>query len=97
MQYILLQVIVVATLCALARADVFSLSDLSWTLRNANGSVVIPAKVPSQAHLDLMRAGIITEPLLGINGMWRTQLCAEENFINLVFMNRLHATMGSRR
>jgi hypothetical protein len=26
------------------------------------------AKIPSQAHIDLLNAGIITEPLLGING-----------------------------
>ena len=48
--------------------DVQSLSSLKWTLKNANGSIVVPAKVPSQAHLDLLEAGIITEPLLGING-----------------------------
>ena len=48
-----------ACLPALALADVYSLSDLSWTLRNSNGSIVIPAKVPSQAHLDLLAAGII--------------------------------------
>ncbi|KAH9885437.1 glycoside hydrolase [Cubamyces lactineus] len=47
--------------------DVQSLSSLKWTLKNANGSIVVPAKVPSQAHLDLLEAGIITEPLLGIN------------------------------
>ena len=52
-------------------AGVFSLSDLQWSLKNANGSIVIPGSVPSQAHLDLLRAGIITEPLLGINGMHR--------------------------
>ncbi|KAI0652651.1 glycoside hydrolase [Trametes meyenii] len=52
---------------ALAAADVQSLSSLNWTLRNANRSIVIPAKVPSQAHLDLLEAGVITEPLLGIN------------------------------
>ena len=52
----------------LVSADVLSLSGLQWSLRNANGSIVIPAKVPSQAHLDLLNAGIITEPLLGING-----------------------------
>ncbi|KAI0935321.1 hypothetical protein AcW1_008721 [Taiwanofungus camphoratus] len=51
----------------LALANVFSLSDLHWTLKNANGSIVIPGAVPSQAHLDLLKAGIITEPLLGIN------------------------------
>lgn len=50
------------------QAEVLSLSDLSWTLKNQNGSIVIPAQVPSQAHLDLLRAGVITEPLLGING-----------------------------
>ncbi|KAI0673928.1 glycoside hydrolase [Trametes maxima] len=51
----------------LAAADVQSLSSLDWTLRNTNGSIVVPAKVPSQAHLDLLEAGVITEPLLGIN------------------------------
>lgn len=48
--------------------EVLSLSSLRWTLKNQNGSIAIPAQVPSQAHLDLLRAGIITEPLLGING-----------------------------
>ena len=51
--------------------DVLSLSSLDWSLKNENGSIVIPAKVPSQAHLDLLDAGIITEPLLGINGTFR--------------------------
>ncbi|TCD67218.1 hypothetical protein EIP91_000394 [Steccherinum ochraceum] len=48
-------------------ADVVNLSELKWTLKNQNGSIVVPATVPSQVHLDLQRAGIITEPLLGIN------------------------------
>ncbi len=60
----------IGLLPTLASADVLSLSDLSWTLKNENGSIVIPAKVPSQAHLDLLKAGIITEPLLGINGTY---------------------------
>ncbi|EKM54884.1 glycoside hydrolase family 2 protein [Phanerochaete carnosa HHB-10118-sp] len=67
--------LVVPTLCAclalvlplVAQAKVLSLSDLTWTLKNQNGSIVVPAQVPSQAHLDLLRAEIITEPLLGIN------------------------------
>ncbi|KAJ7750828.1 glycoside hydrolase family 2 protein [Mycena metata] len=46
---------------------VFDLSALNWTLTNQNGSISVPGAVPSQAHLDLVRAGIITEPLLGIN------------------------------
>ncbi|KAI0778937.1 glycoside hydrolase [Trametes elegans] len=52
---------------ALVAADVQSLAGLDWTLTNANGSIAVPAKVPSQAHLDLFAAGVITEPLLGIN------------------------------
>ncbi|KAJ7795902.1 hypothetical protein B0H14DRAFT_2391138 [Mycena olivaceomarginata] len=59
---------------------VFDLAGLDWTLLNQNGSIhciltghcqnaviAIPATIPSQAHLDLTRAGVITEPLLGIN------------------------------
>lgn len=60
--------LLIACLASVVRGEVFSLSNLSWTLKNANGSIAIPATVPSQAHLDLLRAGIITEPLLGING-----------------------------
>lgn len=52
------------------QAEVFSLSNLEWTLKNQNGSIVVPGSVPSQVHLDLLRVGIITEPLLGINGTW---------------------------
>ncbi|KAJ7187692.1 glycoside hydrolase family 2 protein [Mycena pura] len=48
-------------------AAVFDLSALDWTLINQNGSIVVPGTVPSQAHLDLARAGVITEPLLGFN------------------------------
>lgn len=47
---------------------ILDLSELHWTLKNQNGSIAIPATIPSQAHLDLLKAGIITEPLLGING-----------------------------
>ncbi|KAH9934078.1 glycoside hydrolase [Epithele typhae] len=56
---------------AAVNADVLSLSTLDWRLSNKNGSIVVPAKVPSQAHLDLVEAGIITEPLLGINALGR--------------------------
>lgn len=56
-------------LSGVVSAQIFSLGGLDWTLKNANGSVIIPASVPSQVHLDLANAGIITEPLLGANGM----------------------------
>jgi beta-mannosidase len=56
-------------LCSRAFGTLFDLSNLHWTLKNQNGSIQIPARgPPSQAHLDLLNAGIITEPLLGING-----------------------------
>ncbi|KAK7023298.1 glycoside hydrolase family 2 protein [Favolaschia claudopus] len=48
-------------------AAVFDLSELEWNLVNQNGSISVPGAVPSQVHLDLLRAGVITEPLLGIN------------------------------
>ncbi|KAI0338261.1 glycoside hydrolase [Trametopsis cervina] len=49
------------------RSEVFSLADLTWHLQNQNGSISIPASLPSQVHLELLKAGIITEPVLGIN------------------------------
>ncbi|TFK44116.1 glycoside hydrolase family 2 protein [Crucibulum laeve] len=50
-----------------AFAKVFTLSDLHWTLKNHNGSIMVPGTVPSQTHLDLVQAGIITEPLIETN------------------------------
>ena len=63
-----LQALIVALLPAAALASVFNLSNLKWALKNENGSIIVPGSVPSQVHLDLLSAGIITEPLLGING-----------------------------
>lgn len=58
-------------LFSLSTAHVFNLSNLQWTLKNQNGSIVVPGSLPSQAHLDLFRAGVINDPLLGINGTLR--------------------------
>ncbi|KAK7043101.1 hypothetical protein VNI00_008455 [Paramarasmius palmivorus] len=58
---------------------VFDLSELQWTLKSRNGSVVVPATIPSQAHLDLVKAGVITEPLLEIND-FTERWVAEENW-----------------
>lgn len=71
----LLSALSIACIPTLVFADVFSLSNLSWTLRNANGSIVIPAKVPSQVHLDLFDAGIIGDPLLEQNGASPARAC----------------------
>ncbi|KAF8576326.1 hypothetical protein K439DRAFT_1540178 [Ramaria rubella] len=48
-------------------AETFSLSSLSWTLRNQNRSIVIPVCSEIHTHLNLSRAEIITEPLSGVN------------------------------
>ena len=48
--------------------DKFDLSNLNWTLKNDNKSIIIPAQIPSQVHLDLFKAGVITDPLIDING-----------------------------
>lgn len=63
----LLSFLLLFSLLRYASAAIFDLSELSWTLRNENGSIVIPGRVPSQAHLDLLSANIITEPVLEIN------------------------------
>lgn len=65
----LLQLLALASGAALAAAEVLSLSELTWTLQNAEGKINVPAQQPSQVHLDLKNADVITEPLLGINGM----------------------------
>ncbi|EIN11243.1 glycoside hydrolase family 2 protein [Punctularia strigosozonata HHB-11173 SS5] len=62
-----LQILNLLGLLPLALGEVFDLSQLSWSLSNQNGTIVIPASIPSQVHLDLLEAGVITEPLLGIN------------------------------
>lgn len=56
------------SLPVLGLAHTFSLSDLQWTLRNEDGSITVPGRVPSQTHLDLWRAGVIEDPLRGITG-----------------------------
>ncbi|KDQ55681.1 glycoside hydrolase family 2 protein [Jaapia argillacea MUCL 33604] len=60
-------ILAAACLPALALGATFDLGTLQWTLKNQNGSIAVPGSVPSQVHLDLVKAGIITEPLLEIN------------------------------
>ena len=55
--------------CAAANYDnqrVVNLGDLSWTVTN-NHNASVPGRFPSQAHLDLHRAGFIGDPLYGFN------------------------------
>lgn len=53
----------------IAFADVVNLASLKWNLINSNGTINVSSTgPPNQAHIDLLNAGLITEPLLGING-----------------------------
>ncbi|TKY86477.1 hypothetical protein EX895_004626 [Sporisorium graminicola] len=40
---------------------------LQWSLSNANGSLHVDALFPSLTHLDLLRAGVIQDPHVGLN------------------------------
>ncbi|KAJ7157178.1 family 2 glycoside hydrolase [Mycena filopes] len=46
---------------------VTDLSGPGWTLRSQNGSISVPATVPSQQYIDLSAAHIIGDPLYGTN------------------------------
>ncbi|KJA19197.1 glycoside hydrolase family 2 protein [Hypholoma sublateritium FD-334 SS-4] len=62
------------------KAGVFDLSNLKWTITNRNGTINVPASgPPSQAHLDLLKAGIIADPLLEINDFTQRWI-ANENW-----------------
>lgn len=54
------------TTCVSALQHVTNLSDVKWTISNHN-NVTVPGKLPSQAHLDLLAAGVIGEPIHGFN------------------------------
>lgn len=85
------QLILSCCLPLLAHAQVFSLSDLSWTLRNENGSIVVPGSLPSQAHIDLFKAGVINDPLLGINGGFGSHF---KQCMMLISKYRIYGAMG---
>ena len=50
-------------------AKVFDLSKSNWTLISPGNEsfVAIEGHVPSQAHLDLFAAGVISDPYFGLN------------------------------
>jgi beta-mannosidase len=43
-----------------------------WTVMNANSSIKIPATVPGQVHLDLLKAKIIGDPYYRFNDEYQT-------------------------
>ncbi|KAK4497015.1 hypothetical protein PRZ48_011464 [Zasmidium cellare] len=48
-------------------AKVIDLSGDGWTLKSQNGSISIPASIPTQQYLDLYASGNIGDPLYGLN------------------------------
>ncbi|CDW99682.1 hypothetical protein [Sporisorium scitamineum] len=48
-------------------ADGAAPASLQWSLSNANGSIHVDALFPSLTHLDLLRAGVIQDPHVGLN------------------------------
>jgi len=48
-----------------ASTILYDLSKVSWTLENVERKISVPAKIPSVAHLDLYKAGVIGEPTYG--------------------------------
>lgn len=48
-------------------AKVIDLSGDGWTLKSQNGSISIPASIPSQQYIDLYASGTINDPLFGLN------------------------------
>lgn len=48
-------------------AKVIDLSGNGWTLKSQNGSISIPASIPSQQYIDLYASNTIVDPLYGVN------------------------------
>lgn len=50
-------------------AKVVDLSGDGWTLTSQNGSILIPASIPSQQYIDLYASNTIEDPLYGLNNV----------------------------
>ena len=46
---------------------VVNLAGHDWTLSNTNGSISVPAQLPSQVHLDLLANNVIPDPYYDLN------------------------------
>ncbi|KAJ7653085.1 family 2 glycoside hydrolase [Mycena polygramma] len=56
-----------AVFAASASAQLVTELSSGWTLRSENGSISVPATVPSQQYVDLFKANVIGDPLYGTN------------------------------
>lgn len=50
-----------------SQQSVHEFSAETWTVTNEYGNITVPGSYPSQVHLDLNRAGVITNPYYGLN------------------------------
>ncbi|KAF2170649.1 glycoside hydrolase family 2 protein [Zasmidium cellare ATCC 36951] len=50
-------------------AKVIDLSGNGWTLKSQNGSISVPASIPSQQYIDLYASNTIDDPLYGLNNV----------------------------
>lgn len=66
-------------LSSVAAQDILDLSTVSWTVSDPGNNVTVPGRLPSQAHLDLLAANVITEPYLGLND-FEERWVAESNW-----------------
>ncbi|KAL3465970.1 galactose-binding domain-like protein [Aspergillus heterothallicus] len=66
---ILTQAIFASNLATGSGQSVVDLSSDTWTLSSPVLNSTVPASLPSQAHLDLYRAGIIGDPYHGLNDL----------------------------
>ncbi|TPX65130.1 hypothetical protein SpCBS45565_g05388 [Spizellomyces sp. 'palustris'] len=71
--------------------EVLELSELSWTVYNTNKSIIIPAVVPGQIHMDLLRAGVIEEPYVGINELYQRWIAYEPTWTYTASLHNLAA------
>ncbi|KAL4864628.1 hypothetical protein BDV12DRAFT_200957 [Aspergillus spectabilis] len=61
------QAVLASSVATSSSHHVWDLSGVNWTLTNAALNISVPASLPSQAHLDLLNAGIIDDPYYGLN------------------------------
>ncbi|KAL2839599.1 glycoside hydrolase superfamily [Aspergillus pseudoustus] len=66
-QDILTQTVLASNLAASLGQHVVDLSGNKWTLSSPVLNSIVPASLPSQVHLDLYRAGLISDPYHGLN------------------------------
>ena len=62
-----------------AAQNILDLSSVSWTVSDPGNNVTVPGRLPSQAHLDLYAANVITDPYLGLND-FEERWVAESNW-----------------